>query len=174
MAPPGASIFGGFDLKNPNSLRRLAVALEYRLADGRDQSNAALSSLSPLQQATIDTAIQQMQLSPLLMEIVTPFLNAPRVGNAGLLAAGRNLEAYAVPQAYEPNAPEHANALAAWQTRQPLTATDTAVANHGEALTGTTTSIGQQGTGRTTRSGRENARSRVDNDVRCPSAVFRG
>jgi hypothetical protein len=94
MAPPAASLFGYFDLKNANSLRRLAIALEYWLANGRDRENTALSSLSPLQEGNIEYAVQQMQVSPLLMEVVTPLINAPRTGNAGLLAAGRDIEAY--------------------------------------------------------------------------------
>jgi hypothetical protein len=88
MSPSGTGLFGSFDLKNLNSLRRVAIALKYWLADGRDRADAALSSLSPLQQNSIEMAVQRMQHSRLLMEIVTPFLNVPQVGNSSLLAAG--------------------------------------------------------------------------------------
>jgi hypothetical protein len=143
MASSGTGLFGGFDLKNPNSLRRLAIALEYRLADDRDRDNASLAFLSPLQQVSIDMTVQRIQHSPLLREIVTPFLNAPRVGNSSLLAPARDLEAYVTPQTHEPNVPSYSRALEAWRNRRPLATTGNAV-NAGEALAATTSVDAQQ------------------------------
>jgi hypothetical protein len=116
----GAGTFGGFDMKNAKSLRALAIAIEYHLAGGTDRSNLAFSCLSPLQQGTVDMLFQRMKHSPLLTEIVTPFLVTDRKVKADLIAAGQDLEAYAVDATFEPATNSYQEALLAWKNKQPM------------------------------------------------------
>jgi hypothetical protein len=107
-------------MKNANSLRALALAIEYHLAGGTDRNNPAFSCLSPLQQGTADMLFQRMKHSPLLTEIVTPFLATDRKVYADLIAAGRDLEAYAIDATLEPATRSYQEALLAWKNKQPM------------------------------------------------------
>jgi hypothetical protein len=118
MVRRSAGLFVGFDLENNISLRELATALKYWLSGGRDRyKSPEMKELSPLEQSTVEKIAQRMANSPLLTDIITPFVQAPRMGGAKFLTAARDLAEYAVPEAEEPRAAAYQNALAAWQNR---------------------------------------------------------
>lgn len=134
MVRRASGLFAGFDLRNGNSLRKLAIALEYWLAGGRDDNSVELKKLTQLEQATIGTIALRITNNPLLTQIVTPLLQAPRLGghcqSPDLLAAGRDLIDYAVPAAEQPDAAAYQDALAAWENRWPLRAPSSILPNH--------------------------------------------
>jgi hypothetical protein len=63
---------------------------------------------------------QRIEHSPLLKEIIIPFLAASELEDPLLITAGRNLVDFAVPGAYEPRSAAYAEAETAWRNRKPL------------------------------------------------------
>jgi hypothetical protein len=121
MTRQGFGLFAGFDLENNKSSRDLATGLEYWLGGGRDDHGVELKKLTHLQQATIGMVAQRMANSPLLTQIITLFLRAPRLRGRNksleLLAAGRDLRDYAIPGSEEPRAAAYQDTLTAWENR---------------------------------------------------------
>jgi hypothetical protein len=131
MVRRSTGLFAGFDLENNHCLQELAIALEYWLAGGRDRHDGQkMKELSPLQKSTVEMIAQKMAHSPLLTEIITPFLQVPRFGGTQFLTAARDLADYAIPQAEEPRAAEYRDALAAWQNRRPLRMANSVLPDH--------------------------------------------
>lgn len=131
MVRRATGLFAGFDLENNHCLRELAIALEYWLAGGRDrQKSKQMKELSPLQKSTVEMIAQRMTNSPLLTDIITPFLQAPRFGGNHFLTAARDLADYAIPLAEEPRAAAYQDALAAWQNRWPLRIAHSVLPDH--------------------------------------------
>jgi hypothetical protein len=86
MVRRSTDLFAGFDLENNVSVRELATGLDYWLAGDRDPSKSReMKTLSPCQQSTIAMIAQRMVHSSLLTEIVTPFLQASRIGGTQFL-----------------------------------------------------------------------------------------
>jgi hypothetical protein len=131
MVRRGTGLFAGFDLENNASLRELATGLDYWLTGGRNPSKSReMKALSPCQQSTIAMIAQRMAHSPLLTEIVTPFLHASHIRGTQFLEAARDLAIYAVPQAEEPRAAAYQEALMAWKNRAHLRVAKSVIHDH--------------------------------------------
>jgi hypothetical protein len=120
MVLQGAGLFGGFDLEDANSLRQLSSALDYWVCGGRDHSNVHIKDLTTHQRSGVEMINQQMEHSPLLQEIITPFLHTSRLEDTLLITAGGDLIDFAVPGTYEPRSAPYIDAEAAWRNRKPL------------------------------------------------------
>jgi hypothetical protein len=120
MALQGSGLFGGFDLEDATYLRQLSSALDYWVSGGRDLSNVRIKDLTTHQRSGVEMINQRMEHSPLLKEIITPFLSVPRLENSLLVTAGRDLIDFAVPGAYEPRSTAYAEVDTAWRNRKPL------------------------------------------------------
>ena len=122
-------LFGGFNLGKYRHLQDLANALEYWLAGGRDEQSKEWKRLTQRQACSVKDIPYRMERSPLLKEIITPFLHAPRDGGRTappeLLAAGKDLKDYAIELALYPGHPRYQDAVAAWRNRWPLDALET-------------------------------------------------
>jgi hypothetical protein len=112
--------FAGFDLEDVKSLRKLKEAMQFWILGGTKSDSPQLRNLDSRQRTSIEITAQTMERSPLLRQIITQeLLMAPRDRNL-ILAAGKNLEDYAVPQAENPGSAAYNEAEAAYTTRQPL------------------------------------------------------
>jgi len=118
------TIFAGFDLEKYRHLQDLANGLEYWLAGGRDENSKPMKRLTQRQANSIKDIPYRMERSPLLTEIITPLLHAPRNGGRNapqeLLAAGKDIEDYAIVGAYNPGTGHYQDALLAWKNRWPV------------------------------------------------------
>jgi hypothetical protein len=110
MVLQGAGLFGGFDLEDATSLRQLSSALEYWVGGGRDHSDIHIKDLTTHQRSGVEMINQRMDHSPLLKEIITPFLSVPRLEDHLLVTAGRDLIDFAVPGTYEPRSAAYVDA----------------------------------------------------------------
>jgi hypothetical protein len=119
MVLQGAGLFGGFDLKDANSLRQLSSALDYWVAGGRDLNHVHIKALTTHQRSGVEMINQRMDHSPLLKEIITRFLSVPRLEDPLLVTAGRDLIDFAVPGTYEPRSADYADAETSWRNRKP-------------------------------------------------------
>ncbi len=116
-----SGLFTGFDLEKEHCLQDLAIALEYWLAGGRDDKSKEMEKLTQVQQRTIGNLAQTTNQSPLLMELLTPLLQARRTGRSNeLLAAGKDLIDYAIPGIEQLGTSAYKDAVVAWQNRWPM------------------------------------------------------
>jgi hypothetical protein len=120
MVLQGAGLFGGFDLEDATSLCQLSSALDYWVSGGRDLNNDHIKDLTTHQRSGVEMIKQRMDHSPLLKEIITPFLSVPRLEDSLLVTAGRDLIDFAVPGTYEPRSAVYIDAETAWCNRKPL------------------------------------------------------
>ncbi|KAG4435856.1 hypothetical protein IFR05_008653 [Cadophora sp. M221] len=120
MTRHDTGLFAGFNLEDTRSLRTLHLALDYWYKGGRSIHRGPLSKLSKLQRSTIEMAVQRMQHSPLLQDIIMTFLKLPKKDPKTLQAGGRDLDLYAVTSTYEPKTYAYKEAEEAWKNRQPL------------------------------------------------------
>jgi hypothetical protein len=121
MEPYHVGLFAGFNLEKERCLQDLAIALEYWLAGGRDDKSKEMEKLTQVQERTIGHLAQTMSRSPLLDELLTPLLQAPRTGRSNeLVAAGKDLIDYAIPGIELPGTSAYNDAVIAWQNLWPM------------------------------------------------------
>lgn len=121
MSKEFSGLFAGFDLANEDSLRCLAVGVEYWRDGGREfDSVPHLIDLTKGQRSTVQMVNYRMANNPLLTAIIDTFLKVPRAEGQGLLAAGRDLRDYTNYAALEPKTQDYQMALKAWQDKVPM------------------------------------------------------
>lgn len=120
MVLQATGLFGGFDLEDAKSLRQLSSALDYWVSGGRDLSNIHIKDLTTHQRSRVEMINQRIDHSPLLNEIITPFLATSKLEDALLITAGRDLIDFVVTDIYEPRSVAYVDAETAWRNRKPL------------------------------------------------------
>lgn len=123
---------------------------------------------TPLQRGTLEMLVQRCDRSPLLKDIICTLVKS-RTSSSALLAVGRDLQAYAVPQTFQPGTRAYRNAEVAWKNRNALTVTPNVLPNHEEVLASAMSSIAT----RRAKSGhRPNAVGGIEEDVNIPRNIL--
>lgn len=112
--------FAHFDLTDRAQCILLAHAIQHYRSGNASTTNSNISNASQLRLATAGTIAQLMRSSPLVREVVRPFLGAQRsmIFNnlpTDLLTRARDMETYVTPDTFNPGSPEYAAGQNAWR-----------------------------------------------------------
>jgi hypothetical protein len=119
MVAPASGLFAHFDLTDGAQCILLAYAVEHYRSPNPETTNENIRHASPLQLETANNIVQRIRASPLVTDIIRPFLNAQRsmMYNlpTDLLNRARDMEMYVTADTYNPGTPEYVAAQDAWR-----------------------------------------------------------